>query len=104
MGDYADMMLDGTCCESCGEFIGEPTGHPRYCSLACEPAISLRRALREPAPRRLPKRHERDQMARHLAKQYECPTCGKRLRFASALSQHIAAKHAALSQSERGKA
>lgn len=21
MGEYADMMLDGTCCSSCGEFL-----------------------------------------------------------------------------------
>ena len=31
MGDVSEMMLDGTLCERCGVFIGEPVGHPRYC-------------------------------------------------------------------------
>ncbi len=31
MGDIADMMLDGTLCEHCGCFIGEPCGYPRLC-------------------------------------------------------------------------
>lgn len=31
MGEIADMHLDGTLCESCGTFIGEPCGYPRYC-------------------------------------------------------------------------
>jgi hypothetical protein len=36
MGDIADMMLDGTLCEGCGEFIGEDEGYPRYCSEQCK--------------------------------------------------------------------
>lgn len=36
MGDIADMMIDGTCCECCGEFMGsEGEGFPRYCSEQC---------------------------------------------------------------------
>ena len=37
MGDIADMMLDGTLCECCGEYIddGEAGGYPRYCSQTC---------------------------------------------------------------------
>lgn len=31
MGDVADMMLDGTLCESCGVYVGNPVGHPRRC-------------------------------------------------------------------------
>jgi len=32
MGDIADMMLDGTLCETCGEFLdGDAPGHPRQC-------------------------------------------------------------------------
>ena len=44
MGDAAEDMLDGTCCEGCGEFFddilngAEPPGYPRYCSRECEPA------------------------------------------------------------------
>lgn len=32
MGEIAEMMLDGTLCEGCGEFLGDPVGYPRYCS------------------------------------------------------------------------
>ena len=32
MGEVAEMMLDGTLCEQCGTFIGEPVGYPRLCS------------------------------------------------------------------------
>lgn len=40
MGEYAEMMLDGTCCSSCGEFLDldgmaagkfEPVGFPQMC-------------------------------------------------------------------------
>lgn len=37
MGDIADMMLDGTLCECCGEYIDdeEASGFARYCSKSC---------------------------------------------------------------------
>lgn len=36
MGDIADMMIDGTCCECCGEYMGsEGEGYARYCSEQC---------------------------------------------------------------------
>lgn len=31
MGDMADMALDGTVCETCGEYLGEAVGYPRKC-------------------------------------------------------------------------
>ena len=31
MGEIAEMMLDGTMCQQCGEYIGEPVGYPIYC-------------------------------------------------------------------------
>ncbi len=32
MGDVADMMLDGTLCAGCGEYLDmEPAGYPFYC-------------------------------------------------------------------------
>ena len=37
MGEIAEMMLDGTMCEGCGEFMdigGEPAGYPVRCA-AC---------------------------------------------------------------------
>jgi len=37
MGDYADMMLDGTCCCSCGEFLdNDDSCGPSYCA-GCNP-------------------------------------------------------------------
>ena len=35
MGEIAEMMLDGTLCEGCGEFIGNGYGFPQYCSDEC---------------------------------------------------------------------
>lgn len=35
MGEYAEMMLDGTLCECCGEFLGDSDGIPGYCSKTC---------------------------------------------------------------------
>lgn len=39
MGEIADMMLDGTMCATCGEFIheGDADGFPRYCCDDCDP-------------------------------------------------------------------
>lgn len=35
MGEAAEMMLDGTCCAGCGEFLDfDAPGYPVYCS-AC---------------------------------------------------------------------
>ena len=36
MGEYAEMMLDGTCCCSCGEFLGDGDGFAVYCA-SCKP-------------------------------------------------------------------
>ena len=35
MGDIADAMLDGTLCAGCGEYIGNDSGYPGYCSPEC---------------------------------------------------------------------
>lgn len=35
MGEIAEMMLDGTLCESCGCYIGQGGGFPGYCSAQC---------------------------------------------------------------------
>ena len=32
MGDIAEMHIDGTLCECCGEYLGEAVGYPRYCN------------------------------------------------------------------------
>ncbi len=35
MGEYAEMMLEGTLCECCGEYIGNAVGYTQYCSNKC---------------------------------------------------------------------
>lgn len=32
MGEYADMMLDGTCCQFCGEYLGSDNDFPTSCA------------------------------------------------------------------------
>ncbi len=48
-GEIAEMMLDGTLCQGCGEFMGEAQGFPGFCSKECAGALWC-----EPTPR--PKR------------------------------------------------
>jgi len=33
--EIAEMHLDGTLCEQCGEYLGDPVGYPRLCK-GCE--------------------------------------------------------------------
>lgn len=35
MGEIAEMMLEGTLCEGCGEYIGTNNGYASYCSDQC---------------------------------------------------------------------
>ncbi len=53
MGEIAEMMLDGTLCEACGEFMheGKAGGIPRYCSVQCAASrgvVDQRQASRKP--------------------------------------------------------
>lgn len=32
MGEYAEMILEGSVCDICGEYMGEPTGYPQRCN------------------------------------------------------------------------
>lgn len=74
MGEAADDMLDGLCCEGCGEWFddihngAEAPGHPRRCK-RCSPA-------ERPPP-------------------IACPHCTRWFGDARALAQHAAAKHGA---------
>ena len=31
MGEYAEMILDGSVCEICGEYMGDGDGYPQRC-------------------------------------------------------------------------
>lgn len=37
MGEISEMMLDGTLCEGCGDFLGDGDGIPQYCA-SCAPS------------------------------------------------------------------
>lgn len=77
MGEIADMMLDGTMCAGCGEWLhdGEDgDGFPVYCA-SCAPDYED-----EPEPQK-PKNT------------VACPECGKKVRDKIGLRQHIEAKH-----------
>lgn len=48
MGEVAEMMLDGTLCEGCGEYMGEGNGFVRRCA-GCAPAavaVDIRHRMR----------------------------------------------------------
>lgn len=72
MGEIADMMLDGTLCEGCGEYLGSAGGFPRLCA-GCRRASLAVGTPYFPAPRNLAK--------------VACPTCGRRVK-AVGLTQH----------------
>jgi endogenous inhibitor of DNA gyrase (YacG/DUF329 family) len=81
MGEYADMMLDGTLCEGCGTFIdfdgGE--GFPRYCSNQCARDRGALHALPHPVSTLSPNK-------------INCPTCRKRVKVAG-LADHMRDAH-----------
>jgi endogenous inhibitor of DNA gyrase (YacG/DUF329 family) len=85
MGEIAEMMLDGTMCEGCGEFMDDiiagddAPGFPRYCSARC--------ARDRGASPELVKAGK--EWSRPTEK---CPHCGKHLN-PGGTAQHVAAKH-----------
>lgn len=86
MGEYAEMMLDGTCCECCGAFIGEPGGFPRYCSPQC---AADRRADYHAIPEDTA---YRPKGAGRLLKT-TCLRCGKICKSEDGLAMHMRDKH-----------
>lgn len=78
MGEIADMMLDGTLCQGCGEFMdGDGLGLPRYCH-GCKPH----------APSGLFARKARKAKTEHA----RCPVCRKWVK-AAGLKDHTRDKH-----------
>lgn len=91
MGDIADMMLDGTLCTECGEYLGSTLGYPQRCA-GCggddsEPMSAAGAALCVP----------RGGRARRLKPAggpvYRCKKCSRPFRSTGALSMHTLAKH-----------
>src|SRR6185312_10679181 len=102
MGEIADMMLDGTLCEGCGEFMGDDgDGWPRYCSPDCAAARGMpytppdkRPKLNNPLRRVLAKERPRDRGP------YQCghPGCDQTFRTEHAARQHRRDKHGAIDE------
>ena len=78
MGEIAEMMLDGTLCEGCGEYIGADACYPQYCSPECAADRGLPIEPHKPIQEK---------------KRHECTTCGKKFQRIRHLKQHWFAKH-----------
>lgn len=94
MGEYADMMLDGTCCSSCGEFMDidglasgdfEPAGYATMCA-HCQ-HIADKQEPRVPRFDRYAVKKEPKPVAKML-----CPVCRKSVKKAG-LADHIRGVH-----------
>lgn len=104
MGEYAEMMLDGTLCEACGEFIddGGGEGIPRYCSTACAADRGMvytppARRQRMPQPKRLTIVYKVAADPQQAHKPWLCP-CGKRFKADGDARQHLKHAHGSLSE------
>lgn len=75
MGDYADMIIDGTMCESCGEFIGPGDGFPRQCRGCCADQRRNQKPMVTPSGK------------------IQCPHCNRKLRNEQGLHDHLRDKH-----------
>lgn len=82
-GEIAEMMLDGTLCSCCGEYLGEDGGYPMMCA-------GCRRESRE-RERGNSRQETPEQVA--ARKPYQCPSCKKRFRKAIGLDDHIRTMH-----------
>lgn len=94
MGEYAEMMLDGTCCSSCGDYLGGDDGFPIQCE-------SCRRAERsEPRVPRFdryaikdnPKIAKPTDPRRHGDKM-ACPFCVRSVKV-TGFGDHMLTQHA----------
>jgi len=81
-GEIAEMMLNGTMCQGCGEFLhdgADGPGYPGFCA-GCAPDEDL---SAEHAP----------SGGQSAKKKAFCPLCSKRFKTAHACFQHISDKH-----------
>lgn len=96
MGEIADMMLDGTLCEGCGEFMeGKSPGQPRRC-IMCRPnyeRISLSSALKRPLSTAKATKAHRESMARSTKRVCCKFGCNKMFRTVPGMLQHALTVH-----------
>lgn len=91
MGEYAEMMLDGTCCACCGEFLGTDAGFPIYCG-GCAPDFDVQPHTGLPLGTRI-KRRSKPRGDPGTPKACTCGTCGKSFNSKGAKRQHRRAAH-----------
>lgn len=86
MGEYAEMMLDGTLCEGCGTFIDSDgaAGFPRYCSNQCARDRGALHALPNPT------------FTVRNPDKVNCRVCGKRVKQ-KGMADHIRDRHPVVS-------
>jgi len=78
MGEIAEMMLDGSMCECCGEWLeGDGEGFPRYCSEACAQGRGV----------------FQDDENTLAEDNRQCFECGKILKSVAGCLQHLRDKH-----------
>lgn len=95
MGEYAEMMLDGTCCATCGEYLydGGGDGIPRFCSVQCRP-VDHRQPVKSNANAKKAARINRERKAiADRGKAFACPVCSRRFRHAISVEQHVRDSH-----------
>lgn len=71
MGDISEMILDGTCCQSCGMFLGDGEGFPQSCTTCQHSEPPLREKLSCPVCKKKVKGlndHIRDVHPEHAAR------------------------------------
>lgn len=69
MGEYAEMMLDGTLCEGCGVYMGADGGYPVRCADCQNDGKPLQKGMKA-----------------------VCPTCQKKVK-AAGLDDHMRDVH-----------
>ena len=89
MGDIADMMLDGTMCQWCGEWLHDGEDGPGYPGLCASCAREERRT--------------RNEQTQHVPEKVKCPTCGKRVK-AVGLADHQRDAHGVRDPSTKANA
>lgn len=102
MGEIAEMMLDGTLCSQCGEYLGTDNGFASLCGGCADDAwgdyepeptaekpCKCSNCSRSFGDAQALAQHMRD---KHGVKPIECPGCGKRVANLMGLQQHMDAK------------
>lgn len=77
VGEAAEMLLDGTLCEGCGEYMGDSCGYPRRCA-GCDEEPDDSQPVNYKPPRDVPCPY---------------PECERKFRSREAAGQHWVDSH-----------